>query len=107
MRGGYKCFYLLLMVLAVVPSLQSQRYPKTSSTPPAGDDQQQRDPANMASTYVPLDSWVYPALERLSALGILQTSFVALRPWTRMECARLAAEAGDRLANDESNAEAS
>lgn len=94
------------MALAVVPSLQSQRYPKAHTTPPADDDQQQRNPANMASTYVPLDSWIYPALDRLSALGILQTSFVALRPWTRMECARLVTEAGDRLANDESNAEA-
>jgi Capsule assembly protein Wzi len=53
----------------------------------------------MASTYVPLDSWVYPAFDRLAALGYLQTDFVALRPWTRMECARLVDEAGDRAAD--------
>ncbi len=52
-----------------------------------------RDPAFMGSTYVPLDSWVYPAIERLSALGYVQNAFSGLRPWTRMECARLLDEA--------------
>lgn len=46
-----------------------------------------------ASAYVPLDSWVYAAFDRLSALGLLQTGFASLRPWTRLECARLLAEA--------------
>jgi Capsule assembly protein Wzi len=49
----------------------------------------------MASTYVPLDSWIYPAFERLTALGYVQTGFVGLRPWTRMECARQLMEAED------------
>ena len=53
----------------------------------------------MASTYVPLDSWVYSAFDRLAALGYVQTDFVALRPWTRMECARLVVEAEDRAAD--------
>src|SRR6185437_8694895 len=37
------------------------------------------------STYVPLDSWVYPAVERLAALGVLDKDnvFLGLRPWTR------------------------
>jgi Capsule assembly protein Wzi len=60
---------------------------------PAED--KQRSPSNMASTYVPLDSWIYPAFERLTALGYVQTGFVGLRPWTRMECARQLMEAED------------
>jgi len=56
-----------------------------------------RDPANMGSPYVPLDSWVYPALERLAALGYVQSAFLGMRPWTRMECARLLEEAGGYL----------
>ena len=55
----------------------------------------QRNPGNMASTYVPLDSWVYPAIDRLAALGYMQTDFAGLRPWTRMECARLVMEADE------------
>ena len=35
-----------------------------------GEDQ--RDRRNMGSPFVPLDSWVYPALERLAALGLRQ-----------------------------------
>ena len=36
-----------------------------------------------SSTYVELDSWVYPALERLAAQGVIQYPFLGLRPWTR------------------------
>ncbi len=50
--------------------------------------------ANMGSPYVPLDSWVYPALERLVSLGYINSAFLAMRPWTRFECARLITEAG-------------
>jgi hypothetical protein len=59
-----------------------------------------RNPANMGSPYVPIDSWVYPALERLAALGYINSAYVGMRPWTRMECARLLEEAGDQLTDD-------
>jgi Capsule assembly protein Wzi/PAP2 superfamily len=53
-------------------------------------------PANkQGSPYVPLDSWIYPAIERLMAMGAINTAFASLRPWTRTECARLLGEAGD------------
>ena len=48
-----------------------------------------RSPRNMGSPYVPLDSWIYPSLERLAALGYLETAYLGIRPWTRMECSRL------------------
>jgi Capsule assembly protein Wzi/PAP2 superfamily len=60
-------------------------------------DAETRKPSNMGSPYVPLDSWVYPAFERLNALGYLQTAYLGLRPWTRMECARLVDEAQERM----------
>ena len=37
----------------------------------------------IGSTYVPIDNWIYPALDRLQALGYLNTAFLGLRPWTR------------------------
>ncbi len=55
----------------------------------------------MGSPYVPLDSWVYPALERLTALGYVDSGIAGMRPWTRMECARLVSEAADRMVEDE------
>jgi Capsule assembly protein Wzi/PAP2 superfamily len=61
-------------------------------------------PGNQGSPYVPLDSWVYPALDRLAAFGLIDSGFAGDRPWTRRECARLLGEAQDRLAGmDESN----
>ena len=54
-----------------------------------------RDPNYMASPYVPLDSWIYPALERLIALGRIQSDVLGMRPWTRMACARLLDDAED------------
>ncbi|HKW35508.1 MAG TPA: capsule assembly Wzi family protein [Candidatus Acidoferrum sp.] len=64
-------------------------------------------PANQGSPYVPLDSWIYPALDRLAAMGLIKSGFSGMRPWTRNECARLLGEAGDRLGegNGESEAE--
>jgi len=59
-----------------------------------------RRPENMGSPYVPIDSWVYPAFDRLAALGYVQSAYAGLRPWTRMECARLLEEAGERLPPD-------
>lgn len=56
-----------------------------------------RNPGNMASPYVLLDSWVYPALDRLAALGYVQQAFLGLRPWTRLECARLVEQAAEDL----------
>jgi len=53
-------------------------------------------PSYMGSPYVPLDSWVYAALERLAALGYVKTTILGMRPWTRLECARLLGEASER-----------
>src|SRR6202041_3644196 len=59
-----------------------------------------RKSTSIGSPYVPLDSWTYPAIERLAALGYIRTAFLGLRPWTRIECAHLVEEASDRMAFD-------
>ncbi|MGB6876746.1 MAG: capsule assembly Wzi family protein [Candidatus Acidiferrales bacterium] len=56
----------------------------------------------MGSPYVPIDSWIYPALLRLAALGYIKSDIEGMRPWTRMECARLVEEASDSIADKES-----
>ncbi len=60
-----------------------------------------RNPAKMASPSVPLDSWIYPALDRLAALGYVNITFEGLKPWTRLECARLVEDVGSSLDRDE------
>jgi hypothetical protein len=60
---------------------------ETESTQPQG------------STFVQLDSWIYPALKRLAALGYVRTQFAAMEPWTKQECLRQLEEA-DYSADD-------
>jgi hypothetical protein len=52
-----------------------------------------RAPRRLGSPSVPLDSWVYAAFDRLAALGYAPSAYADLRPWTRMECARILAAA--------------
>jgi Capsule assembly protein Wzi/PAP2 superfamily len=65
-----------------------------------------RNPAYMSSPYVPMDSWIYPALDRLIALGYVKDAYLDMRPWTRMSCARMVEHAGDLLDTDDSSEEA-
>lgn len=57
---------------------------------------------DMGSPYMPLDSWIYPAMLRLAALGYIKSDIEGMRPWTRMECARLVEEAGDKISDNPS-----
>lgn len=65
-------------------------------------EEKDRNPEFMGTTFVPLDSWVYPAMERLQALGFFPTMVQQIKPWARMECARLTLEAQAKAA-DETN----
>ena len=60
-------------------------------------------PANLGSPYVPLDSWTYPVFDRLVARGFINSAMLGQRPWTRLECAHLVAEAADELSGSESD----
>ena len=60
-----------------------------------------RTASELGSPSVPLDSWVYAAFDRLAALGYAPSAFANLRPWTRMECARIIAAADDDLRIDD------
>jgi membrane-associated phospholipid phosphatase len=61
---------------------------------------------NMGSPYVPLDSWVYAAFDRLTAMGFIHTGFADMRPWTRLECARQIQEAAGGIADESAGSEA-
>src|ERR1700687_2964086 len=54
-------------------------------------------PANQGSPYVPLDSWIYPALDRLAGLGLIDSGFAGHRAWARRECARTLNDAEENL----------
>jgi hypothetical protein len=80
-----------MALAATTGTLVAQTYPSIH-----GPESTPHYPA-AGSTYVPLESWVYPAIERLAALRYVRSEFRTTRPWTRTECARLTDEAGDRI----------
>jgi hypothetical protein len=47
------------------------------------------------SAYIPMDSWIYSAFDRLIALGYIDSAYLNLRPWTRLSCVRMLARAED------------
>jgi len=58
------------------------------------------------SAYVPMDSWIYPALDRLHSLGYLDNSFLGIRPWTRLSIAHMLEQSADRIDTDDNDDEA-
>jgi len=55
------------------------------------------DPDKLGSVFVPTDSWIYAALDRLIAMGFIDSASEGIRPWTRLECLRQLKEAQDSL----------
>ncbi len=58
------------------------------------------------SVYVPVDNWVYSALDRLHALGYVDTAYLGLRPWARISIAHMLELSADRIESDSKNDEA-
>jgi hypothetical protein len=68
--------------------------PITAQQPatPKGTGQSERDsnrsaivcePSLLGSPYIPVDSWVYPAVLRLYSLAYVDQVYLGMRPWTR------------------------
>ena len=55
------------------------------------------EPSSLASPYIPVDSWVYPAVWRLYALGFVQTVYLGMRPYTRASLDHMLEEASVRI----------
>ena len=56
--------------------------------------------------YVPLDSWIYPAFERLFSLGYADSAYLGMRPWTRTSCLQILEETYPQLENAPQDEEA-
>ena len=51
----------------------------------------------MDSPYIPVDSWIYPAVLRLYSLGFIDNVFLGMRPWTRASVSHMLENAGARI----------
>ena len=67
------------------------------------EDDNGRDLRNEGSSYVPVDSWIYPAFDRLIAAGYVKDRMGTIRPWSRLECARILSEGHEYRSEDASD----
>jgi hypothetical protein len=87
---------------AADPASAPQASPASTPASPA------RYLTSSGSTYIPLDSWMYPALLRLYSKGFLDSAFLGLRPWTRLSVEHMLELSADRIndSNDDDAREA-
>jgi hypothetical protein len=85
------CILFGFLLLSARAQLRSQ-----CIAPPSAADE---DDSAVGSTYVPMDSWIYPALARLQALGQLDTAYLGMRPWTRMSIVRMLEAGSDKISD--------
>lgn len=99
----------VLMIVLVCSGISSSAQTHNSNKPP--DSGYQPDIATIdtdgkSSVYVPVDNWIYPALDRLHALGYVDTAYIGLRPWTRLSIAHMLALSADDIETGTNNDEA-
>lgn len=64
------------------------------------------EPSVLGSPFIPVDSWIYPAMLRLYSLGYVDTVFLGIRPWTRASVSHMLDEAGGRIDDAETDGDA-
>ena len=62
------------------------------------------EPAHLGSPFIPVDSWVYPAVLRLYSLGFIDNVFLDLRPWTRASLEHMIEDAGAQIQDTDEDA---
>ena len=104
--GVRKLLFFVFLEAAMVVS-------PAQNTTPVPQDQTPQIPISLAdrsgpssSVYVTLDSWIYPAFDRLHALGYADTAFMGLRPWTRRSCLHILEQAAPLIERVPADAEA-
>jgi hypothetical protein len=90
---------LLCQQTATPPSLPA-------SLDPVFNDFEPPTSSNYGLVYVPLDSWVYPAFERLFSLGYADSAYLGMRPWTRTSCLQILQETYPKLQDEPQDTEA-
>ena len=94
----------ILLVCALVSIAAAQSAPSTGSF-----EHWKRLPFGTTATgsiHVPLDSWIYPEIQRLIAWGYIDSAYLGLRPWTRLSIVRMLQRAEERFESDSVSPEA-
>jgi hypothetical protein len=102
--GGRKLLFLVWLMTAMVASRAQNSAPAPQGQRLANPTAEDSGPKG--SVYVTLDSWIYPAFDRLHALGYADTAFLGLRPWTRLSCLHILEKTAEQIDQAPQGAEA-
>ncbi len=94
----------ILLVCALVPIAAAQK-----AAPDDTFEHWKRLPFGTTATgsaYVPLDSWIYPEIQRLIAWGYVESAYLGMRPWTRLSIVRMLQRAEERFESERTDPEA-
>lgn len=80
---------------AALPSGATERGGRASGK--AASDPDDCEAPVQGSPYIPVDSWVYPAMRRLYSLGFVDTPYLGMRPWTRSSIRKMLESTSDSL----------
>ena len=69
----------------------------SQASPAAGLPTPDCESDTLDSPYIPVDSWVYPAILRLYGLGYIDTVYLGMRPWTRTSVEHMLEETNSRI----------
>lgn len=94
-------FFVVLLGVCVTTSLAQETYPCEVVTFSKAES-----PNVYGSTYIPLDSWVYAAADRLHALGFANSAYLGMRPWTRTSLQQILDSTAIQISEDENAGEA-
>ena len=107
MAAVFQCATLLAgLSLLTAGTIAAEQPPAPKIAAPEGAGQWGRNsgdaapaclPATLGSPYIPVDSWVYPAVLRLYSLGYVDDVFLGMRPWTRASVGHMIEQAGARI----------
>ena len=102
----------LTILLAMLLSMASSPIVAEVSGGTQASSQAGSDPASATdeceqsvtgSSYIPVDSWIYPAVMRLYSLGYVDTVYLGMRPWTRSSLNAMLDEVSSRIEDSDSS----
>jgi Capsule assembly protein Wzi len=87
------------LVLMAINARSAESQVATSGVSQGGPDSSSYDcnTSDTGSPYIPVDSWIYPAVLRLYSLGFVDTVYLGMRPWTRSSLNHMIEEASSRI----------
>ena len=94
----------------IAPAQPTPQAPYTALPPYAPENPREKKghvPGDeLGSAYIPVDSWVYPAMLRLYGMGYLDTMYLSMRPYTRRSALHMLQASEDAiLSSDDEQAQ--